>query len=239
MPPFLAYHASPNQITAFDLRAVGSGSGAQAQGFGIYFAEALDVVRTYRMPQGCAAHQRLIGEGDAIQKEGEQMGLRMAYDFDDHQEYFYGGNVPPDLQHRLSEYNRAFRGHIYEVRLEVDRNHLLLWDQPCRLQPEPVLIGFQSAALESTEMARALAGALDRAVDGAGLYRALALASGEAKGSDREWANSPAARHVSDFLLRAGIDGVAYLDGYSRLSGQGTSNFVIFDPSKAMIVREL
>lgn len=41
---------------------------------------------------------------------------------------------------------------------------------------------------------------------------------------------SQGARLASEALAREGIAGIRYLDGFSRAKGEGTSNFVVFDP---------
>jgi hypothetical protein len=43
-----AYHGSPHDFDKFDLSKIGTGEGAQAFGFGLYFAESRDVADSYR-----------------------------------------------------------------------------------------------------------------------------------------------------------------------------------------------
>ena len=45
---FKAYHGSPYKFEEFDFSAIGTGEGAQAYGYGLYFAEAEDVARGYK-----------------------------------------------------------------------------------------------------------------------------------------------------------------------------------------------
>ena len=45
---FKAYHGSPYQFEQFDIEKIGTGEGAQAYGYGLYFAESEDVARGYR-----------------------------------------------------------------------------------------------------------------------------------------------------------------------------------------------
>jgi len=45
---FKAYHGSPYKFEEFDFGAIGTGEGAQAYGYGLYFAEAEDVARGYK-----------------------------------------------------------------------------------------------------------------------------------------------------------------------------------------------
>lgn len=57
---------------------------------------------------------------------------------------------------------------------------------------------------------------------GQALYRELAVAHGPAR--------------ASEILREAGVPGISYLDGLSRQAGQGTRNFVVFDPSNVNIL---
>lgn len=43
-----AYHGSPHDFDRFDMSRIGSGEGAQAYGFGLYFAQSRDVADSYR-----------------------------------------------------------------------------------------------------------------------------------------------------------------------------------------------
>ena len=45
-----------------------------------------------------------------------------------------------------------------------------------------------------------------------------------------------AQRVGAETLNNAGIPGIRYLDGGSRSAGQGSSNFVVFDPSMIRIL---
>ena len=45
---FKAYHGSPYQFEQFDIEKIGTGEGAQAYGYGLYFAESEDVARGYK-----------------------------------------------------------------------------------------------------------------------------------------------------------------------------------------------
>jgi hypothetical protein len=43
-------------------------------------------------------------------------------------------------------------------------------------------------------------------------------------------------KFVSEKLRELGIPGIRYLDGTSRKAGEGTRNFVLFDPEVAKII---
>jgi hypothetical protein len=43
---------------------------------------------------------------------------------------------------------------------------------------------------------------------------------------------------ASEKLMRVGIPGIKYLDGFSRELGDGSYNYVIFDQSKVKVIRK-
>lgn len=56
----LAFHGSPHDFDRFDLSKIGTGEGAQAFGYGLYFAESEGVARRYR---DALSSTSLVGEG--------------------------------------------------------------------------------------------------------------------------------------------------------------------------------
>lgn len=232
---WIVSHGSPHELLALDQEKVGVGQGAQGYGWGLYCAECVDVARTYRMPQGSAYHQRLIREGDAIQEEGERMGLTMRYDFDAHEAIFTGGNVPSELQARLDRHNAEFRGHLYTVKILVARSSFLRWESKLSEQSSTVQRILSANAASNVTLRDAIASD----ITGGALYTDLAakLYVGEdARAKPKEWANSPAAKATSKFLSAAGIRGIVYRDAESRGMVSGTSNVVLFDGSDAVII---
>ena len=59
---FKAYHGTPYRFDEFDLEKIGTGEGAQAYGYGLYFAEAADTSRAYR--QNLSRNMVVDGSGN-------------------------------------------------------------------------------------------------------------------------------------------------------------------------------
>ena len=62
-----AYHGTPHDVPKFASSAIGSGEGAQAYGYGLYFAENQDVARSYR---GQLAGSRVMLNGKEFARSG-------------------------------------------------------------------------------------------------------------------------------------------------------------------------
>lgn len=71
-----AYHGSPHDFDRFDLSKIGTGEGAQAFGFGLYFAESRDVADSYRATLAArnvpAASDKALP--DVLTRDAEQFG---------------------------------------------------------------------------------------------------------------------------------------------------------------------
>ena len=124
------------------------------------------------------------------------------------------------------------RGHMYEVRLNADPAKMLDFNKPLREQSEAVQAlartGDISKSISQTrgmmEMFRRGAEQPHNPATGQTLYRAISDYGDNAVGA-------------TEAMTRAGIPGIQYLDAGSRAVGDGTRNFVIFDPSRIEILR--
>jgi hypothetical protein len=105
-------------------------------------------------------------------------------------------------------------GSMYQVRINADPNDFLDWDRPLSEQSERV------------RQAMGYTGGHDE-VAGARLGRAYRneMFAGDLVGRDR--ATAP---EVSQALAEKGVPGIRYLDQGSRGAGEGSRNFVVFDP---------
>ena len=128
-------------------------------------------------------------------------------------------------------------GHMYELAIHADPEHLLDWDKPLSEQSQHVqdaLIDWNSRRPVGEQLPTHVFGQrqagqpLPDLVEpsGAGIYKHFSSVGG----------NDPAA--AAKALHAAGIPGIKYLDQGSRSSGQGTSNYVIFDPKTIEILRK-
>lgn len=102
-------------------------------------------------------------------------------------------------------------GHMYEVNINANPDHFLDWNKPLSQQSQHVQDTFRNMGYD--------AGSNDPT--GAQLHASF---------------GNPAS--TSQFLQQAGIPGVRYLDTESRAVGEGSHNYVAFDPSIVDIVRQ-
>lgn len=224
-----AYHGSPHDFDKFDISKIGTGEGAQAYGRGLYFAESEGVARSYRDALAPQVKAGVVGEwvvGNA--SEPTRMTLSA-----------FGGNIDEaiadaaakatgggrlgnqyrtildELQGIKSRGPRPPDGRMYEVNIKADPDQFLDWDKPLSQQPEGVRKALAANWLAEPEAAHA------RQSVGS-MYDALGV-----KGAD------------STKLLRdAGIPGIKYLDQGSRVAGQGSRNYVVFDDKLIEILRK-
>ncbi|MDR2709971.1 MAG: hypothetical protein LBB65_01310 [Burkholderiales bacterium] len=173
-----AWHGSPHEFERFMLDHIGIGEGAQAYGWGLYFAGNKDVAEHYR---------KKLNSG---------------------------------------------LGKLYEV--NIPENHELLdWDN--KPSPEHLKAIAEQAAREgyddhSIAYRNEKGDLVLNGSTGSGeqVYREIAKSFGR-YGVDGYAGRIPDEQAASEFLNRAGIKGIRYLDGSSRSKGEGSHNFVIFD----------
>ena len=167
-----AYHGTPHTFDKFSTNHIGTGEGAQAYGWGLYFAGNKEVARWYK---------------DKLAKKNSVEDLRenieTAFDFEypdeaieNYREYFTDDQWPvvvelqkndwlgfdhpllsirqafhhlddfdpsPELREAIKEFRRKTDGKLYEVDLKPADDEYLLWDKPYGEQSEKV-----KAALE-------------------------------------------------------------------------------------------
>lgn len=146
----------------------------------------------------------------------------------------------PAMQERaLADVNKAYDsigndvsfrapGHMYEVNLNTAPNRLLDWDKPLSEQPQAVRDALASYNLPPAATGR---DALDAIAENlAPQTDSFAKLFGHTSDAGRVAA--------SDTLQKAGIDGIQYLDAGSRAAGDGSRNYVMFDPAKVAILRK-
>lgn len=228
-----AYHGSPHQFDAFSLSKMGTGEGAQAYGWGLYFAESEKVARAYQKEltqMRVGAGHRALGAADgdvdaAIAKATAEIDRLNAIPN-------AGGDVARrdsmvSIQRtkieeltRLKETGAMSEGSMYQVRIRADKDAMLDWDKPLREQPEAVQDAFLSVRAKGNAEEMAALKASDDWM-------------GRSIGSQMTDLQHPSlygsGQAASQALAEAGIPGIKYLDAGSRGAGDGSRNFVIFD----------
>lgn len=250
--PIKAYHGSPHDFDKFDLSKIGTGEGAQAFGHGLYMAENEAVARQYRDQ---LSDYNWKDPADAARGYLTQLG-------GDRQAAIQAAKSQVDLPSTTPAERQAIAkaikllesgadvptghpGKMYEVAIHATPDQFLDWDKPLSQQSEAVRKAFSysggDAAQQRARMNELLSqsGGMTRA--DADEFARLSAAADQInpKGSSAFRAmegNDPA--HATNALREAGIPGIRYLDQGSRGSGQGTSNYVVFDPNLIEILRK-
>ncbi|DBA35080.1 TPA_asm: hypothetical protein vir555_00054 [Caudoviricetes sp. vir555] len=223
-----AYHGSPHTFDKFSTEKIGTGEGAQAYGYGLYFAGKREIAEYYKTSLTRRQSRDLLVPKD------EAVSIITRRKNDIHNEQGYEDIETEDgIRHWISmfgdDYSQAFenmiksgaadeklfegilgpkkQGHLYEVELAPEEDEYLLWDKPLSEQSEKV-----RAAL-----AEAMGPGILGKESGQILY--LHLSGNMSLGSDKA---------ASEYLHSLGIRGIKYLDGTSRGKGEGAYNYVIF-----------
>lgn len=212
-----AYHGSPYKFTKFTLEHMGKGEGAQAYGWGLYFAGKREVAEYYRKTLTATKSLREMQFNDdgTPNRAGQvafqiESGISNA-DIRDGLSVLMDGASEAEINSIMEQgramYDEAQKaGQLYEVEIPED-SEMLLWDKPLSEQPAKV-----REALEGAQWANngIIGYWMDRsaenpAYNGDDLYQRLkgTLGSDEA---------------ASKYLNSLGISGIKYLDGTSRPS---------------------
>ena len=211
-----AYHGSPHLFDKFDSAKIGTGEGAQAYGHGLYLAENPGVAKSYMsatVPQ----------QANSIRAIQAQVKLNNIIN-DPMSSPEIISKAKNDLV-RVAQFleNHQAKPMLYKTDIPEEAvSRFLDWDKPLSQQSKEVI-----KALEASDhpMVQYWAGKSKEnpAYNGADLMMRL--------GGEK---SSPAA--ASELLKAQGIPGIRYLDGGSRSAGQGSSNFVAFDPEMIRIL---
>jgi hypothetical protein len=216
-----AYHGTPHKVDKFTTSKIGTGEGAQAYGWGLYFAEARKVAEEY---SNMRATPSMVMRADGKPLKGLEKSLA--------ETFFSEGRTAAEIAARENgaEWRAAWnrikdrnltRGNLYTVELLPDEADFLDWDKPLSEQSERV-----KNILDKAGIAKMLEGRKSEDFPDVPLniYVELAWDMGEQK--------------ASEYLASLGIPGIKYLDAGSRGSGDGTRNYVIFDEKLVKILEE-
>ena len=245
-----AWHGSPHKFDKFDLAKIGTGEGAQAYGHGAYLAEAKDVANEYATKlsnvdsSGYAnaqlnAHnlvQRFNGDKEWA-KEVVKDQLANVEKADPNFKRLTDtlsvleGKAPQQL---------GSTGNLYKTDIPDEAvARFLDWDKPLSQQAPEV----QAALAKSPVKYGVLQGnkpvgdAFYGPLSGGTIYKDMTRLIDDGPNISRGSTNLTGQdAMVSQHLAELGIPGIRYLDSGSRAAGQGSSNFVIFDPNMIRIL---
>jgi len=247
-PGMTVWHGSPhtfpavpgNPLGKFDMSNIGTGEGAQTYGHGLYVGENRKTGEFYRKSTGDAPNQMFVnGErfdpSNPVHRNTMQLNVpgTTKQDVIDsllakvNKSWYNQEDVAAALKAARedrfgtwSEVTPPRGGALYKVDLPDEHIAKMLdWDAPLSKQPPEVqkivdLLGKKEVERFTPRLAR------ETAIEplGRDIYDALAK---KFKGS-----KVAATAYLRDSL---GIPGIKYLDGGSRMAGEGTRNFVVFD----------
>ena len=231
-----AFHGSPYRFEKFMLEHLGTGEGAQAYGWGLYFAGAREVAENYRevlskdqislyTPEGLAEKTLIATRGDraAAIRRLENESKRTAW-LGNTELYMAAIKL---LENGFVKSEKR-PGQLYEVEIP-DNDVLLDWD--AKPSDEHLKMIAEQAAKEGYDdysIAYRDEQTGELVVNGGGRGEQIYMEISRVLGSPRA---------ASEFLNRAGIKGIRYLDGSSRSQGEGSYNFVIFDDNAIEMIR--
>jgi hypothetical protein len=238
--PMDVYHGSPHKFDRFDASKIGTGEGAQAYGHGLYLAEAPDVAQAY-------ANKLTQVDGRAI---SDQLDSRVRYLNTLKQQAAAGdanaAKTVPVMEKSIADLKN--QGSLYKVDLPDEQIAKMLdWDKPLNQQSayvQAAMVDRLKSIPEDSFSDWTQAAYRDKAIDaftnpesvditGSGLYKFL---QAQTSGLNPNSAiGSKGQDFASDYLRQAGIPGIRYLDGGSRSTGGGTSNFVVFPGNESML----
>lgn len=253
-----AYHGTPHRgIEKFSTDKIGTGEGAQAYGWGLYFASKREIAEWYRKNLAAGSFSVSDFDLDSARKSAERLTALTA------ELEQYARDNPDDaqrVQRRLKadnaaleaaqktiaegEAERANPGQLYEVDIPED-DTMLLWDKPLSEQPEAVRKALDLPESDPLEVVEQSGGyAVKNAATGklvAENFASRASAEKIAAGHSDAWMNQTGAQYykreaelegsdkaASEALAALGVKGIKYLDGTSRGAGDGTFNYVVF-----------
>ena len=220
----------------FKTSKIGTGEGAQAYGFGLYFAGAKNVAEWYRDKLAArpydAAKDNAFNEfvkkfPDQAEQFAGDVGLYadrnvtvqdLANELQNvHFRAESGGEQivsPGIVKFILANTERAKpnKGKLYQVELAPQDDQYLLWDES--VYDSPFIDKMQNDVDEFAKRGGA--------TTGGNFYKYLSRKLGSDKAA-------------SEYLHSLGIRGIKYLDGSSQGKGEGNFNYVIFDENDVEI----
>jgi hypothetical protein len=211
-----AYHGSPYEFEQFSMDKIGAGSGVQAYGRGLYFAERPEVAELFREKKGeindslVSSVADFFNNDDSLSKA--RKNVKLAYpDASDRQ-----------VEKALNEFYMHLddEGFIYNANLNVDPDELLDWNAPLSQQNEKV----KQLAAERLNLPEASSRSKQAYID-----EKMGMSGGEFY--NRLVSDLGRDDAASNAFNNANIKGIRYSDGMSRSTGESTRNYVMFDDS--------
>lgn len=263
-PSIIAYHGSPHKFDKFDISKIGTGEGAQAYGHGLYFAENEKVAKDYRDAFSDPSNIPLQFQGKPVDTVWNQeiadrwgdltkrMSPQQLEDFTTVLGNLSQVNDLGQVKHVLTSLNQPQRqmyqklvapnlikppvpeAQMYQVKINADPAHFLDWDAPLGAQNPAIQDFAKSVAVPQSGKRSYVATKawqegkdLGYPVTGSTLHSILS-----------DYGTDPKLhQEATNLMQNAGIPGIKYLDQGSRQAGQGSRNYVVFNPNIVDIMK--
>jgi hypothetical protein len=213
-----AYHGTPYEVDRFSTEKIGTGEGAQAYGWGLYFAEARDVAQKY------AAMAR--PKETLIAPDGNK--FRATYKDRSGRKYDLGVF---DDEYLANKALYEATGNVYKVRIKADDAELLDWDKPLSEQGEKVrkILGAWQQDYRDKNGAPGTY-YIGPEATGEQIYKEIVFTE-SLDGKKRDGGGGgEAGMAASSALYAAGIKGIRYTDQFSR----GATTWIARHPQGGM-----
>ena len=236
-----AWHGSPNRFDKFDSAHMGSGEGAQAYGWGHYFAGNKEVAEWYRksLEQKDSRGRLSRGALDGVDYQDlhgdERLAATWVSDWGSAKDALNALTKNGDMSEvkkivqDIANGKRVYiprKGQLYKVEIPEEDTYLL-WDKPLSEQPKKVRDALKKWAKETAfTNTGGNTQTLTTSLTGKEIYQAIT----SQQRSDQA---------ASEYLHSIGISGIKYLDGSSRGKGEGSYNYVVFDDGAIQITEKL
>jgi hypothetical protein len=237
MAAIKAYHGSPHSFDQFDLSKIGTGEGAQAFGHGLYFAENEGTAKAYRdalskpaygSPEHVASNVLDATNGNPAEAIAEMERRKAALAGTPGADPTAAARFDAAID--VLKSGKPLSGHMYEVNINADPSHLLDWDKP--LSGDVAEAAF--SALTENGIDKTLARYIVDNKTGSDVYSTLSRGTYDTRLAPSDVGAPVASKALQD----AGVPGIKYLDAGSRSAGEGSRNYVVFDPKLIDIVRK-
>ena len=234
-----AWHGSPYEFDKFTTEKIGTGEGAQAFGWGLYFTDLESIARNYAeklsKPNFNKFREKLLKDNPSRDVINDIL------DFSEYYDYNYNkvldaltkneNKAAVDYLKENKDLFNSVERNLYKVSIQKGKDQSeytwLEWDKPLgEKQKQLISKAIQDNYLDFTSSERENLSNLDGWDSASGLYMAL----DNILGSDKE---------ASLFLLKAGINGIKYpAESISRGVTSDTArgfNYVVFDENAVSI----
>lgn len=220
----VAWHGSPHDHDKFSTDKIGTGEGAAAFGYGLYFTDNQEIAEFYRNQlsisvkklSDIASQYSQLSDAEAVKKliiaaRSAEFNNRKSEAAEYRETANWITNGRPE----------KFGGKLYQVDLKPQEDEYLLWDTPLSEQSDKVKEALRNSGKED------ILAQYGMDSTGENIYRRASNPMLQKKLGIKP-PSFKSDKLASEYLHSLGIRGIKYLDGSSRNAGEGSYNYVIF-----------